>query len=69
MDAIEAPWGMRIERQIREVFDDGHSSEKSNSKALIEKVRELGLQPFKAPEPLPPITEDEISLVCWMIVS
>lgn len=30
------------------------------------KISELGLQPFRAPEPLPPIGEDEIHLVCWM---
>ncbi|MDQ7841382.1 MAG: hypothetical protein RDU83_10185 [bacterium] len=36
------------------------------SGALVAKIRDLGLQPFRAPEPLPPIGEDEIHLVCWM---
>jgi len=38
------------------------------SAVLVEKVRELGLQPFVHPEPLPVIDEDEIVLICWMAV-
>jgi hypothetical protein len=38
------------------------------SAALVEKVRELGLQPFRQPDPLPPIDADEIALICWMAV-
>lgn len=64
VEAVEAPWGVRIERQIREVLvvEDPAAA----SAALAAKIRELGLQPFRAPEPLPPIGEDEIHLVCWM---
>jgi hypothetical protein len=36
------------------------------SAALVEKVRELGLQPFVQPEPLPPIQEEDVVLICWM---
>jgi hypothetical protein len=38
------------------------------SAALVEKVRELGLQPFVQPEPLPPIQEEDVVLICWMSV-
>jgi len=69
IDAIEAPWGIRIERQIRTVFEESESKPGVTSKRVFEKVRELGLQPFKAPQPLPPIDEEDIALVCWMIVS
>jgi len=38
------------------------------SGAIVEKARELGLQPFTAPPPLPLVDEDEAQLVCWMAV-
>ena len=68
IEALEAPWGVRIGRAIKEVFDPDTSDRQTASKALVAKVRELGLQPFVQPEPLPVIDEDEIALVCWMAV-
>ena len=38
------------------------------SLAIAETVRRLGLEPFRAPEPLPPIQEEDIHLICWMAV-
>jgi hypothetical protein len=52
VDAIEAPWGNRVEKQIREAMTDLTGREATVR--LVETVRRLGLQPFKAPEPLPP---------------
>jgi hypothetical protein len=77
IEAVEAPWGTRIERQIREVMtganglgEDGAGRDpEAVSTALTRKIRELGLQPFRPPEPLPPIEEDEIHLVCWIGVN
>jgi len=92
IEAIEAPWGIRQEREIRAVLDrtetaigsgegagaaddagetassGGGSTAQEISEALMEKVQELGLQPFVQPEPLPVIDETEIHLVCWMAV-
>ncbi len=73
IEAIEAPWGMRHERILRNVLEGegGESSSDSAeeiSVALMQKVQELGLQPFIQPEPLPVIDEDEIHLICWMAV-
>lgn len=67
VDAIEAPWGVRHERALREAFDVA-GGPIAISKALIDKVSELGLQPFVQPSPLPLIEESEITLVCWMAV-
>jgi hypothetical protein len=64
IESIEAPWGARIERQIRECLDGGKGVEASV--AIAAKVKELGLEPFKPPTPLPPIEEDEVRLVCWL---
>ena len=39
---------------------------KKKSQYLIEKILASGLEPFVAPEPLPPIKEEEIELLVWM---
>jgi hypothetical protein len=36
---------------------------------LVGKVEDLGLQPFEAPDPLPRIQEDEVKLICWMVIA
>ncbi len=64
IEAIEAPWGVRIERQIREAMKADDPVVVSSN--LTIKVQELGLQPFRPPDPLIPITEEDVFLVCWM---
>lgn len=67
LDSVEAPWGRRYENELREIYrQDINPLEKT--RMLVEKVRELGLQPFSPPEPLPPIEADEIKLICWMAI-
>jgi hypothetical protein len=68
IECLEAPWGYRIERALRDVFDPEDTDGEETTRALEVRVRELGLQPWKAPEPLPPIDEEEIALVVWMAV-
>lgn len=65
-ESIEAPWGNRIEKQIREAMRSAEGVQAS--KAVAETVRRLGLEPFKTPEPLPPIEEQDIQLICWLAV-
>lgn len=67
IESIEAPWGVRIERVLKGVMEGLTGTAASD--AIVEKVGLLGLQPYKAPDPLPPIEEEEILLVCWMGVS
>jgi hypothetical protein len=67
IECIEAPWGVRIERQIRDCLEDSKRVEASI--AIAAKVKELGLEPFKPAAPLPPIEEDEVRLVCWLAVT
>ena len=66
IESLEAPWGTRIEKQIREATEPANAAE--TSKAIVEAVKRLGLEPFRAPEPLPPIEESEVRLVCWMSI-
>lgn len=69
VEAVEAPWGRRYERELREIFEDESLGPVEKSRELVDKVEDLGLQPFEAPDPLPPIEEDEVKLVCWMVVA
>jgi hypothetical protein len=68
VESIEAPWGIRHERALKQAFNPEAKDPYVASAALVEKVRELGLQPFVQPEPLPPIQEDDVVLICWMAV-
>jgi hypothetical protein len=67
IESIEAPWGIRIEKQIRDAHDSGTGSDASA--AIAETVKRLGLEPFKAPDPLPPIDLEDVRLVCWIEVT
>jgi len=67
-DALEAPWGLRVERALREVFTPDTAGGEATTREIAERVKTLGLQPWKAPEPLPPIDEEEVVLVVWMAV-
>jgi len=65
-EALEAPWGIRIEKRLRDVFTPETARGAESTRKIAEVVRELSLKPWKAPEPLDPITEDEIHVVVWM---
>ena len=65
-EALEAPRGLRVEKSLREVFTPEAAEGEKTTRAIAERVKLLGLQPWKAPEPLPPIDEDEVQLVVWM---
>jgi Helicase conserved C-terminal domain/PLD-like domain/SNF2-related domain len=68
-DSLEAPWGLRIENSLRKVFTVENARGDSTTRQIAAWVKEQGLQPFRAPEPLPPIDEDEVQLMVWMAVS
>jgi hypothetical protein len=69
VDALEAPWALRIERELRNTFNTPEPDPRKKSKLVYEKVRDLALEPFVPPDPLPPIDEDEVQLVCWLAIS
>ena len=68
IESVEAPWGRRYERELREIYNQEIDPEQKTSE-LVEKIRDLGLQPSEPPEPLPLIEEDEVQLVCWLAVA
>jgi hypothetical protein len=65
-NSLEAPWGARTEQQIREAMGD--TANGAAAGRVVETVKRLGLKPYQAPEPLPPITVEDVALVCWMAV-
>lgn len=68
ISALLAPRSHRIERRIREVVDDETLDLRARARAILERVRDLGLAPFEPPKPLPAIQEEDITLICWLAV-
>lgn len=67
LDAIEAPYGTRIQRVIREAMRSSESPVEQ-ARAVVEAAQDLGLEPAPAPEPLPVIALEDVNLVCWMAI-
>jgi hypothetical protein len=66
-DAIEAPYGKRIESLIRVAIRSSESP-LEQAREVIACVRELGLEPAPAPTPLPVIDLEDVHLVCWLAI-
>jgi hypothetical protein len=69
LDVVEAPWPRREEAMLREWFEDNARAGATKAAFLIDQILDTGLEPFRGPEPLPPIRFDEIELVCWLALS
>jgi hypothetical protein len=67
IDAVEAPYGVRIEKMIREAM---RGDEPSAKKAIgvAAKVKELGLERPEPVQALPAIELDDVHLVCWLAI-
>lgn len=65
---LEAPRSLREEKALRSAFARDKADGVRTTRLLADFVRERGLQPWKAPEPLPPIDLSDIQLVVWMAV-
>ncbi len=68
LDAIEAPCPVREQNLLRAVFEREFPTREAKALAVVAEVERIGLEPFHAPEPLPPIDETQVHLVCWMAV-
>jgi hypothetical protein len=69
LDAIEAPWSRREENLLRLVWERDFPADIEKARFLIEEVEHIGAEPFRAPDPLPPIEANEIHLICWMALN
>ena len=65
LNIVEAPWSRRDEGRLRGWYDNNEAS----SEYLINKILSSGLEPFNAPEPLPPINPEDIELLVWLAIS
>ena len=65
LDIVEAPWPGRDEGRLRKWFATELKGMQKTS-YLINKILASGLEPFVAPEPLPPISKEDIKLLVWM---
>ncbi len=66
LEILESPWPRREEIMLRDWFEGGEGEKRTLSRYLIEQIIETGLEPAATPEPLPPISLDDIELLCWM---
>ena len=68
IDTLCAPYPERTVRTIRAAMN---STPKPTEQAerILTVIRDLGLEPYTPPEPLPEITEADIHLVCWLALA
>ncbi len=75
--APEAEEALTVERsstvrhsltEIRNAVVEGVISRDDAARQIVDVVRSFGLQPVEPPPLLDPITEDDVGVVCWMIV-
>jgi len=64
--SLLSPCSVKEERILRDIFKTENISPKEKSKQLVEKIKEIGLEPYKRPETYKPIEKDMINLVCWV---
>ena len=67
-ERLEAPFAARIQRAIRAVLIDETLSTPGKATRLLGLADQLGLTRQPAPEPLQPITADDIHLTCWTAI-
>ncbi len=69
LDIVEAPWPRREEVMLRGWLEDDELEGAEKAAALVQRILDSGLEPFRQPPLLPPISEDDIDLICWMALS
>ncbi len=67
IDAVEAPYGARIEKMIREAAR-GDEPPAKLAVALAAKIKDLGLERPAPVAALPLIELDDVHLVCWLAI-
>ena len=66
LERVLSPWSLAVERDIRSVFEDPDLGELEKAKQIADKIDYWGIEPCQVPEPLPPIRQEEIRLICWL---
>ena len=68
VDTLYAPYPERTVRSFRAAMNT-ITEPAEQAELILGVIRDLGLEPYTPPEPLPEITEDDIHLVCWLALS
>ena len=66
LETLESPWPRREEVMLRGWFEGSEQEGAALSRFLVDQIIETGLEPVVPPPPLPPISLDDIELLCWM---
>ena len=66
LDILESPWPRREEVMLRNWFEAKDGDAAAAAAGLVEEILATGLEAAAPPEPLAPITREDIELVCWM---
>ena len=66
LDILESPWPRREEIMLREWFEANGRAGRIQSSFLIDQIIESGLEPTEPPDPLPPVSREDIELLCWL---
>jgi superfamily II DNA or RNA helicase len=69
VERLEDAWPERIQKPIRDAIRAHPEDPVEQVRAVALVVAELGLEPSPPPEPLPPITEEDVHLVCWLAIT
>ena len=67
LDALAVPYDDRTKRRIGEAAKTGDTPAEQ-ALSVLETVEHHGLQAGPAPKPPPPITTDDVHLVCWQAI-
>ena len=67
LDTLGAPYPERTVRRFRQAMNAG-TEPVVQARNILAVIRELGLEPYQPPEPLPQITEGDVHLVVWLAV-
>ena len=65
IDSIIAPYTTRTTRAIRAAMATSPDPTQQVQN-ILQVIRDLGLQPYTPPKPLPEISADDVHLVCWL---
>ena len=68
VDTLSAPYPERTVRTLRAAMNSS-TDPAEQAELIFGVIRDLGLEPYTPPEPLPEITPDDIHLVCWLAVT
>ena len=67
LDTLGAPYPERTVRRFRQAMNAA-TEPVVQARNILAAIRELGLEPYEPPEPLPQITEGDVHLVVWLAI-